>query len=558
MKQGQTTTALICCLWGLLIASFASAQCVQNDWYSHSASLPAGSVGAAAQNPSIHFTDDGQFIYTVTEYSGVSELYFDGDLVQPNLCGGPGRGVIIQKFNTSGGLVWRKIMCWAFGLVQGNAVDDTDALYIGGYFRGSLSFESNELDYVVPPGTGYFLLRLLPNGDLDWVETGESIVIGLEWTSDGLLFMLGVSDTVSYRGVSYTSPEPSMSRDWLVFKTSSSGDVIWNDAITGSNVEMIYDVVCHNGVCLVQGRFEEDVKYQDEELTSTVTGQLFQLALRSSDGQKVWMNQQDNSSCIVHTHGAEVLEDTLVMSSGYYVGSPPTFTIGGQTIVAQGGADGYLLLQNFQTGEVYWLNSIGGNGIDGVVSMAKSNTGALLAGFFDSPSINYQGLELINHSQLNDPFIIVVDKEGKPSCQVQDLGTSAADAMGSISCHGNEIACTLGSSDSTAFGQFAMTSVGGGDLVLWKTCLPCDRISSVSEESGDRFLVYPNPTTNFININLSANQKPAAIGMLDMLGKEVLHRPYATQLDVSHLPAGNYVVAVYSEEGVLRKRVVVE
>lgn len=66
---------------------------------------------------------------------------------------------------------------------------------------------------------------------------------------------------------------------------------------------------------------------------------------------------------------------------------------------------------------------------------------------------------------------------------------------------------------------------------------------------------YPNPTANQLNINLSPNQNAMAVGMLDMLGREVLRQPFTTQLDVSHLPAGNYVLTVYTGDGVLRERV---
>ena len=94
----------------------------------------------------------------------------------------------------------------------------------------------------------------------------------------------------------------------------------------------------------------------------------------------------------------------------------------------------------------------------------------------------------------------------------------------------------------------------------------CDTSVAVEEETRPSELtVFPSPTTNQLNITLSTNQKATAIGMLDMLGREVLRQsapyPEALQgytLDVSHLPAGNYVAAVFTEVGVLRKRIVIE
>ncbi len=71
--------------------------------------------------------------------------------------------------------------------------------------------------------------------------------------------------------------------------------------------------------------------------------------------------------------------------------------------------------------------------------------------------------------------------------------------------------------------------------------------------------LYPNPTNGVISFNFLENvTKPAMVEVYDIMGKKVLSMPYQSTLDVSVLTAGNYIVAVFTEKGVFRQKLVVE
>lgn len=64
--------------------------------------------------------------------------------------------------------------------------------------------------------------------------------------------------------------------------------------------------------------------------------------------------------------------------------------------------------------------------------------------------------------------------------------------------------------------------------------------------------IYPNPTNSFFNINLSENKKiinssDYEIRILNILGKEVYRSSFKTQINVSNLPNGVYVLSIINK-----------
>lgn len=562
-------------LIALLFPSFSLAQCVDEDWYRQITALSVGGISYSPQNPAIHIGGDGQYIYTVLEYVNVGQLDFDGAIVQPESCGGPGRGFVIQKHRVDGELVWRKFLCHSLGLVQGNAVDDSGAIYIGGYFKGSLSFEGELIEEIPISETAYFLLRITSIGELDWVETdaGSSGTIGLTWTDQGLLFMIAIDNEVEYQGSVYTELDPSNnSRDWVVLMVDSNGVPLWHEYISGPSNEMIYHVMYHENTCLIQGRFSDSVSYHGNTLIGS--DRFFQLALQTENGNHQWMKMQENSGTAVLAYGAEYIENGNFISVGTYSGSPAMFAFEGETISAIGGVtDGFVMVQNFSDGSLVWLKTFGGLGNDIVGSITRTNTGVAITGAFDSPQITYEGFTLINNSELRDPFLLILDEDGKPACSVAPIGTIADDGIGHVKHQGNELYLLVGVSDSARIGEIEISSPNGNGFSILNICLPCDTLTSITEtaQAAPTLHLHPNPATRSIRLQVSGpSSQPTGITITDMLGKTVMNLQPATlnnvilsgaqeiELDISPLPTGIYTVSAQLMDGqVLRQRLVV-
>ena len=76
---------------------------------------------------------------------------------------------------------------------------------------------------------------------------------------------------------------------------------------------------------------------------------------------------------------------------------------------------------------------------------------------------------------------------------------------------------------------------------------PVDPITYKSQKVG----VFPNPATNIVNVNLAGFTGKSDIRMFDVNGKVVLHRQVSmdnSQLDISALPAGVYIVRIKNGE----------
>jgi len=68
--------------------------------------------------------------------------------------------------------------------------------------------------------------------------------------------------------------------------------------------------------------------------------------------------------------------------------------------------------------------------------------------------------------------------------------------------------------------------------------------------------IYPNPTSEFITISsaISINK----VELYDLLGKKVFYTSETSQIKISQLPVGVYLVKIYSVKGVLSKKIMIE
>ncbi|NCP51030.1 MAG: T9SS type A sorting domain-containing protein [Flavobacteriales bacterium] len=81
-------------------------------------------------------------------------------------------------------------------------------------------------------------------------------------------------------------------------------------------------------------------------------------------------------------------------------------------------------------------------------------------------------------------------------------------------------------------------------------------LSNIEVEGIQQFAMYPNPTSEFININ--SNQAINKVEIFDLLGKQVLKTTDTKQIKITQLPAGIFLVRAYFEQGTITKKIIVE
>lgn len=81
-------------------------------------------------------------------------------------------------------------------------------------------------------------------------------------------------------------------------------------------------------------------------------------------------------------------------------------------------------------------------------------------------------------------------------------------------------------------------------------------LSNIEIEPMPKFAMYPNPTSDFINI--TSNHSINKVEIFDLIGKQVLETTETKQIKIKNLPTGIYLVKAYFEQGTITKKIIVE
>ncbi len=78
--------------------------------------------------------------------------------------------------------------------------------------------------------------------------------------------------------------------------------------------------------------------------------------------------------------------------------------------------------------------------------------------------------------------------------------------------------------------------------------LDCPPTSSTQQPTSTRVSFYPNPTTNTIYIETTNSNVSMQLTVFDTFGKLVMNKQTSTELDVSHLKQGTYILRIDLED----------
>lgn len=82
--------------------------------------------------------------------------------------------------------------------------------------------------------------------------------------------------------------------------------------------------------------------------------------------------------------------------------------------------------------------------------------------------------------------------------------------------------------------------------------------SSINENNESKDLIYPNPTSDYLNLQ-NINTTKLSVSILDLNGKTIkVFKNQAKQIDVRFLATGVYLLEINSEEGKFRKSLIIK
>jgi hypothetical protein len=552
--------------YALLLPIGTWAQCDQTEWIGHLTAIsPTVTALSSSIINTVHSKTDGSW-YWINGLGGqtVNEVSVNGEVIQCEPCQ-TGKSIMLQRYDSEGELIWSKFGCFGQELsVRGMSVDNEGNLIFGGYYRGDLSFDGMFLGQSEMGFPSHYTMKVSSSGELLWFRDGNKSAAVLHTSvNQGSLLFLSVVDSTSFDGVTYYHSDSisSQSNQAIILLVDEDGHAIWHQRIGGNGNRSLTNISCSTSSCVIQGNFMDEIVYQGNTLSGGNNGKMFQLSIDPETGEFRWMKKQSNNVTSVIVESSTIISDSVLFSGGIYNGNsnPSEFTFLGTTILSSNGLpDGFIMKQNLNNGQLRWLKTLGAAGYSSVHCMDETASGVVIGGFYTSEELNFEGLTVPNHSENEDPFVLVLDQDGKPTCHLTDIGSTARELAHNIWVFEDYQYLTANFVDSLRLGQYHIETNANSQAV-WKTCLPCDTLTGIKETSRTQDValeIYPNPTTTQTKLTYRTPQGKPALQLTDMLGSLVQTVPLPSNegiytLDASSLGTGVYFCTLLSGAEVL-------
>lgn len=273
-----------------------------------------------------------------------------------------GSDIFVAKLNAQGQVAWLKM--------YGGSLDETAAAIIptadGGYvFLGGAGSSDGDLT-TTPQMTDVWLVKINATGDISWQKTygGSAPDFGRAFQAapdDGFVVLAGTS---SYDG--QVSGHHG-STDFWVFQVDVSGQLMWQRAFGGANIDTPYDIISTNdGGYMAVG----SSKSTDGDLSNNQGDHDIWLVKMSFEGELEWQKTYGGSN-------ADISRSVLQLSNGNFV--VPGYTVSTDGDVSQNyGLFDFWVFQINPSGTLLWEQHYGGPAIDWVYEAQVLNDGSII------------------------------------------------------------------------------------------------------------------------------------------------------------------------------------
>lgn len=291
----------------------------------------------------------------------------------------------VVKLNATGAIVWQNTI----------GGSESDRLYAieqtsdYGYILGGSSNSPASGDKTESSLSGdYWVVKLDVVGNILWQNTiGGSEVenfADVQQTSDGG-YLVGGS---SFSGISGDKTESSLgSSDYWVVKLNSSGSIVWQNTIGGSDQEVLGAArPTSDGGYILGGYSSSNISADKTENSMGATD--FWVVKLNSTGGIVWQNTIGGSN-------VDNLYDITQASDGGYILSGNSYSgISGDKTEANRGTTDYWVMKLNTSGGIVWQRTIGGNADDdGFPSIRQTFDGGFIIGGTSNSGISGEKTE---------------------------------------------------------------------------------------------------------------------------------------------------------------------
>jgi hypothetical protein len=452
----------------------------------------------------------------------------------------------LVKYDSNGNLLWaKKIGDTGSDTGRSVCVDTLGNIIIAGAFSSATLTIGN----TVLTNNGWddaFIAKFNPNGNLIWAKSFGGINVdysnSVSTDSNGNIIFCGSysSPTCSFDG---TVLNNQGSFDIFLTKLNPSGTILWTKNIGGSFFEVDATVkYLSNGAVVLSGSFaSQSLVLENTTLNSVGETDIF-LAKFSSNGNVIWAKSFGGSD---HDFNSQISIDNNdnIYQTGDFTSL--TMNIGTNSINNSGEYDAYIC--KFDTnGNELWSKSYGGPGFDyGNTITIDNNENIFTAFSYFSSSLSADNLSFTNNG-IGDILLMKLNTDGT-IIWAQSIGGTDTETSTNIVTdpQGNLILSGYFSSQPFPVGSINLNNAGSNDIFIIK--IDASSLTEIEDNASVEFQLYPNPSSEAINIHINANSIGKDYKILDAVGKVILSgklHSENTSIDLADLQSGAYTIVL--------------
>lgn len=497
---------------------------------------------------------------------------FDPGAGEANLTAQSNNGdIFIVKYNSNGNYVWVKQIGGAVGTygLRANAItlSSNGSLYITGVYSGTVDFDpgAGTLN-ATSSGEDIFILKLDTNGNLVWAKT-----LGNSSTDRGLDIAVDASENIYTTGFFFgtvdfdpgdgTSNLSSASlSDIFVLKLDGDGNFVWAKRMGGS----VYDygqsiAVDTTGNVFTIGYFNGTADFDPGtsayNLTTNGNYDIF-ISKLDVNGNFVWAKQFGGISTDI-ANSITLDPSGNIIASGYFndiVDFDPS--AGVSNLTSKGSIDIFILKLDVD-GNFVWVKQLGGGAEDFAYETNVDASGNIYTtGYFWGTADFDPGINEVNLTPVarRDIFISVLNEAGN-YVWAHSFGGIYEDDGYSIATDASGNLYTTGGFYQTVdfdpgLGVYNLSSGNYYNMFIVKLnakTLGIDKFDQVYKLS-----IFPNPTSNEVEIDFMNTVDKGSIKVLDIQGRELFKTTLTKTAKVKielNQPPGIYYFVIKTAEG---------
>lgn len=522
-------------------------------WAKQFASISTMAGGANSGGKDIDIDNSGN-VYIVGEFAdsvdfdpGLSTFYLYNNITS----------TYIVKLNSAGNFIWAKQLS-GYNNIQGTIlkIDSNNNLILIGTFDSTIDFDPNIGVYNLSPigSSDIYILNLDQNGNFIWAEQiggifSSTLARSFSINNQNMVLVGQFNNTVDFDpSANNYSLVSNGGYDIFVCELDLNGIFNWAINIGNSSAETAYDVKYDAfGDIILTGEFINTV---DFDHTISV------LNLTSWGGTDVFIEKLKYCSTVSGVDVVNACNFYTWIDGNTYTASNNSATFN----IVGGSANGCdsivtlnLTINNSNTGTDIITSCNSYTWIDGNTYTSSNNTAThLLTNAAGCDSLVTLNLTINSVSDITTSVSGISITANNTTATYQWLNCDNSYAI-----IGGEIGQTF---SATANGNYAVEITENG-CVDTSSCVAITTVGILENTFGDKFVVYPNPTSGNFSIDLGAIYENSQISIIDITGK-LIDSKIMTQSQIINLsieePDGIYIVSIQSGDKKAVVRVIKE